>query len=385
MSNGPQMFRINPSNKDTQPLEEVDFADLDLRERPDIQEWIADHPRVLGGDLLIIGKEFSGFDQTNERPDLLAVDREGKLVVIELKLDGEDVHWQAIRYASYFSRAGVEQIVNILARYKGISDAEAESILLEHINDEDLNALNHDQRIILVSHRFAPRVRSAVLWLNEKATSENLITCVQLTPYRDEEANLLFLQASTVISGPRIGIVRVGSSLRERGGRNPNASDEVTKFLRKVGELATDSLPEAIRPEETSRWAYFIKAIPIRYYDFFYSRRPWGVGSGRDLYYRVHLSLPEEETNERKADVTFKMDMSETMNVPFDFDDIIDRIGPHPYQQQVDDGLRRIRVELGSDTLSDAFAHKIADELRQLIETITPVVDELASESEGES
>ena len=385
MGNGPQMFRINPRNKDTQPLEEVDFADLDLRERPDIQEWIAAHPRVLGGDLLIIGKEFSGFDQTNERPDLLAVDREGKLVVIELKRgdSGEDVHWQAIRYASYFSRAGVEQIVDMLARYKGISDAEAESILLEHINDEALNALNHDQRIILVSHRFAPRVRSAVLWLNEKATSENLITCVQLTPYRDAEASLLFLQASTVISGPRIGIVRVGSSLRERGGKNPNASDEVTEFLRNVGELATDSLPEEIRPNKTSRWAYSYEGI--RYYDFFYSRRPWGVGSGRDLYYRVHLSLPEEETSERKADVTFKMDMSEAMNVPFDFDDIIDRIGPHPYQQQVDDGLRRIRVNLGSGTLSDDFARKIADELRQLIETITPVVDELASESEGEA
>lgn len=222
MSNGPQMFRINPRNKDTQPLEEVDFADLDLRERPDIQEWIADHPRVLGRDLLIIGKEFSGFDQTNEQPDLLAVDREGKLVVIELKRDdsGEDVHWQAVRYASYFARAEVEQIVDILARYKGISAAEAESTLLEHINDEDLDALNHDQRIILVSHRFAPPVRSAVLWLNEKAASDNLITCVQLTPYRDEEANLLFLQAATVISGPRIGIVRVGSSLGERGGES---------------------------------------------------------------------------------------------------------------------------------------------------------------------
>ena len=38
------------------------------------QEWVAANPSILGEDLLIIGKEFSGFDLTDERLDLLAVD-----------------------------------------------------------------------------------------------------------------------------------------------------------------------------------------------------------------------------------------------------------------------------------------------------------------------
>ena len=41
--------------------------------------------------------------------------------------------------------------------------------------------LNNDQRIILASHRFAPEVTSAAVWLNEKAPDKNLITCVQLS------------------------------------------------------------------------------------------------------------------------------------------------------------------------------------------------------------
>lgn len=58
-----------------------------------------------------------------------------------------------------------------------ISESEAQSRLLDHLNlDDNLNALNHDQRIILASHRFAREVTSAVLWLNEKALGENLIT-----------------------------------------------------------------------------------------------------------------------------------------------------------------------------------------------------------------
>ena len=385
MSNGPQMFRINPENKDAKPLEEVDFANLDLRERSDIQEWIANHPGILGDDLLIIGKEFSGFDQTNERPDLLAVDWEGKLVVIELKCDdsGEDVHWQAIRYASYFSRVEDEQIVEILALYKGISAAEAESTLLEHINDEDLNALNYDQRIILVSHRFAPEVVSAVLWLNERDISENLITCVQLTPYRDEEANLLFLQASTIIPGPGIGTVRVGSSLRKRRGRNPNTSDEVTDFLRKVGTLAKNELPDKITPDRTARWAgsHKYEGREFRYYWFSYSRNPWAL-SPRSTWYEVNLFPPSEPEN-WAAHVFFHYGPRDG-ETNFSFQEILNAISDLD-EWKVIDNRRIIIDELESDELNDAFAYKIADALRQLIETITPLVDELASESEGEA
>ena len=87
MSAEPQLFRINPERRESERIEEANFAQLGLQERRDIQEWVAANPGILGEDLLIIGKEFSGFDKTNERLDLLAVDEYGKLVVIELKRD----------------------------------------------------------------------------------------------------------------------------------------------------------------------------------------------------------------------------------------------------------------------------------------------------------
>ena len=104
MSGEPQLYRVEPESRQSDRIAEVDFAQLGLRERRDIQEWVAANPGILGDDLLIIGKEFSGFDRTDERLDLLAVDSDGKLVVIELKRDdtGTDAHWQAIKYASYF-------------------------------------------------------------------------------------------------------------------------------------------------------------------------------------------------------------------------------------------------------------------------------------------
>ena len=212
MSTEPQLFRIDPETRNSESITEVEFAQLGLREPQDIQEWIADNPKILSDDLMILTKEFSGFDKTNERLDLLAVDSDGILVVIELKRDdsGADVHWQAIKYASYLRQTSPERIISILADYKGISNEDAKRMLQEHFDADDLSSLNNDQRIILASHRFAPEVTSAVLWLNEKSPGGNLITCIQLTPYQDGDS--LYIQSITLIPTPGVDIVEVGDS-----------------------------------------------------------------------------------------------------------------------------------------------------------------------------
>ena len=81
------MYLINKDKNDIEQLEEVTFKSAGFSERKHLQEWIAKNPQSLGEELLIIQKEFSGFDDTNERLDLLALDKKGNLVVIENKLD----------------------------------------------------------------------------------------------------------------------------------------------------------------------------------------------------------------------------------------------------------------------------------------------------------
>ena len=54
---------------------------------------------------MILQEEFDGWDETRERLDVLALDKNGRLVIIENKLDdsGKDVVWQAQKYAAYCS------------------------------------------------------------------------------------------------------------------------------------------------------------------------------------------------------------------------------------------------------------------------------------------
>ena len=107
-----------PSNSLTK-IEKTSFKALNLEERKHLQEWIAKEPSSLGEDLLIIQKEFDGFSDTRERLDLLALDKDGNLVIIENILDdsGRDVTWQAIKYASYCSSLTKQDIIEIYQKY----------------------------------------------------------------------------------------------------------------------------------------------------------------------------------------------------------------------------------------------------------------------------
>lgn len=81
------MYRIDKVANRIQPLQDLQLAELGFTERKHLQEWLAVEPNALGEDLLIIQKEFDGFYKTNERMDLLALDRQQRLVIIENKLN----------------------------------------------------------------------------------------------------------------------------------------------------------------------------------------------------------------------------------------------------------------------------------------------------------
>jgi len=107
------MYQIDKAQNRIRQLDVKKFSELGFHEREHLQEWLANEPIALGEELLIIQKEFDGFDDTKERLDLLALDKEGNVVIIENKLDdsGRDVVWQSLKYASYCSTLKKEQIV----------------------------------------------------------------------------------------------------------------------------------------------------------------------------------------------------------------------------------------------------------------------------------
>ena len=387
MSNLEHLFKIDPENKHAEAVEEINFAQLGLQERKDIQEWIVANPNIVGEGLLIIAKEFSGFDRTNERADIVAVDRDGKVVIIELKRDdtGSDVHWQAIKYASYFNHADAEVITQMLADFHDISITEAENKLKQHMDTDDLAILNHDQRIVLASHRFAPEVTSAVLWLNQKAPGDDLITCVQLTPYRDSHTNSLLLQASTIIPIPgtedftvTVGTTKSGSRITSKSSHVRRKDDETTFLLREMARLAELDLPNELRPDKRSQRAGIGK--DHRYFHVWYSFSPW---SNWGMSYQLMLfagseSAPEDLTISFKCQKALLKEHQEFSVIDIaGLETLIGKLDIFPDQKIINDNTwLSLEVSKSGQHLESSLMDNASLALSTLIKAITPAITE---------
>lgn len=221
------MFKINAIANRIQPLETRRFSELGFSERKHLQEWLANHPQALtqddGDELLIIQKEFDGFDDTRERLDLLAIDKQGNLVIIENKLDdsGRDVVWQALKYASYCANLKKQQVVEIFQRYldeqarqEGKESESAQSVLLEFLGAEDLQSVQintlKSQRLILVAAKYRKEVTNTVLWLSQFGID---CRCFKVTLYQTGDE--LFLNVEQIIPTPEATDFMIGMIAKE--------------------------------------------------------------------------------------------------------------------------------------------------------------------------
>lgn len=205
------MYQIDKLHNDIIPIKEATFASLHYKERKNLQERIAKNPSVLGEDLLIVQKEFDWFD-TKERLDLLAIDKEGNLVVIENKLDdtGRDVVWQALKYASYCSTLRKDDIINMYQKYLDKNDSwkTARKMLEDFFESEDFDEIefnkSNSQRIMFVAAKHRKEVTSTALWLINfglrvqcfKATAyvqleQHFLTVEQIIPVKEAEEYII--------------------------------------------------------------------------------------------------------------------------------------------------------------------------------------------------
>jgi len=165
------------------------FAGFNIWERRHIEEWIRSNPEILGEDLLVVSIEFDRFDKSSDRLDLLAVDRQGNLVVIELKRDTAAGYadLQAIRYAAMVSSMNIDKLVPYYVAYKkkyddeALTDLEAKEQIIEFVESDSFVELSTKPRIILCSEGFSQEVTATVLWLRD---SQIDISCVSITPYK---------------------------------------------------------------------------------------------------------------------------------------------------------------------------------------------------------
>ena len=166
------------------------FVDLDVWERRHVQQWVTDSPEILGEELLVVSVEFDRFKNSKDRLDILAIDRSGNLVVVELKRTsfGEYADLQAIRYASMVSSMTIDSLLPYYMDYQkkvlkkeDVDEESSRAKIQGFVIDEEFVDFSNSPRIILGSEDFSQEITTTVLWLNQSGLD---ISCVRIKPHK---------------------------------------------------------------------------------------------------------------------------------------------------------------------------------------------------------
>lgn len=210
------MLRVG-SEEDVSSLESVSMSDKGFRE-DDLREWIIKSPeQILGEDFLLIGREVS-VKQIGDGIDLLAIDRDGNVVAIELKRGAlkPQVDFQGLKYAAYTSHWDYAKLRNQFEKFQSTSwgkqlypDETTFTELLDDFCNEDYT-LNQDQRIVFVGESVRERLDIVLRWLSDRSIDIVVIEFDLL-----EDNGRLYLDTEQTVPTPEHAVTDVSPDTSE--------------------------------------------------------------------------------------------------------------------------------------------------------------------------
>ncbi len=247
------MLKIDRNKQSLSTLESPSLADASITERYDLQEFIFNSPdaffRELGEELFLIDKELAPSTTVQDRIDILAVDKEGVAVIVELKRGNHKLHMlQAISYAGMISQWEPEEFDSAL------SDEQQEA--LSEFLECDKENINRKQRVILVAEAYDYALLVGVAWLSEKFNVN--INCCRVALATDAATNTEYLVCSTVYPSPELASESVA---RGRGSRTSHKSPW-SDWKTALDNLANPHVVRFFETElQTGRESYLRKRI----------------------------------------------------------------------------------------------------------------------------
>lgn len=257
------MYELFTDKKNLNRLERIDFCSVDMSEK-DIEDILVNRIGILdeddndsdeeNGSLLIVGRQVR--NEGNGRSDLTALDKDGNLVLIEIKRDVKDIKsraesftFQAIRYvASYSTIKDVFDLADkvyipFLEKYKTLKPQEGQNMLdlamdklYDFLDQNNKTELSGKQRIILVAGEFDEQTLSAADWLCKNKID---ITCVQLNLFKLN--NQIFLDAKKLIP-QKDYILPIADVLSSSKPNNKADSSKSKARLPKIDKLVQEGI-----------------------------------------------------------------------------------------------------------------------------------------------
>ena len=167
-----RLWEITPDRK----LEEIATGTIGLEEW--VEDWLESDISALDPNLMVIGRQV--YTSFRGAIDILCLDRDGNLVVTELKKGrtSRDVTAQALEYASWVKGLTFEDVEDIANKYldKKNSGTSLQSAFKERIETALPDDLNLGHRSLIVAESFDEGTERIVLYLAALGVPINVAT-----------------------------------------------------------------------------------------------------------------------------------------------------------------------------------------------------------------
>jgi hypothetical protein len=197
------IFKLKKENNNIENAVLVPASKTSLELEKHLEAWIENSPWAIAQEpLLIIGRQTTAI--TNDHgtifPDLLGIDKEGNLVIIELKKGRtpREVIAQLLEYATWANDLSDEKIHDIAKSYFISLDIEKdiEILFLETFETDEMPSLNQRLRLFIVAEDISASVANVCRFLRQVHAVD--VSCIQFNIFQTESGEVLVSSESFV-------------------------------------------------------------------------------------------------------------------------------------------------------------------------------------------
>ena len=372
---GNQIVMWDPDKKSSETISPQTFEEIDIDERYDLEEWIKQNPDILGERLFIVTSEFDKFEKTQKRLDLLALDADGKLVIVELKRDaaGTLADLQAIRYAASCSMLLPDHVIAMRAKYASVSIDFAKQQILEFLRrsgeSADFSKLDNKPRIVIAAGGFDDQqITTSALWLRSCGVD---ISCVEITPYRLDGDQRIFLVPRVIIPLPEAATYMEGVETKEIEQSRSQASATQLEYKAKNQQILAffNEIAPGIGPRQASPSR--MMNITTGHPGISFAWWQWQHGKLEKMIdVAIHMENSSKERNRQLGEFL------ETR-----LGKITDAVGEQPVIEPWGESYWRLYVQRPREPWSDEIARWAAGTMLKLINVARPLIGEFYSNS----
>jgi hypothetical protein len=268
------MLKINRQLHSFALLETPTLTDSSITERYDLQEFIVNSPaaffKEIGEELFLVGKELLPSKNVQDRIDLLAIDKEGATVVIELKRGNHKLHMmQAISYAGMISTWASDELLSLL-------DDEKQESLTEFL-ECDTDDINRQQRLILIAEAYDYALLVGAEWLSEQYGVS--ISCCRISMAKDATTDSEYLVCSNVYPAPELAAEATSRVRLGKANRKVKWTDWETALANISNQAVVDFFKEQL---DANRESYLRRRVV--HYRVDGKRRWWVAARQKNVY-----------------------------------------------------------------------------------------------------